>query len=263
MLTILYEWKNSLTLFKKDTLLLLLYSWYKLSKQLYKNMLYFFLVTCFIWAILSSLHLVTFLYFRYNYTQSTATISLIRVAFPIFQYIVILLARPTLEKKDGHYIISKGLQYIPSAALTTLLYGLSRAFVTGLVLCGYMIFNFNYQLFVPWLVFFLQTHGNVWLFLWIWIMLFLLDFKPSIKNCFRSVWFGYKMALFNLPITLFLIGFLIGFYKIISFIGAYFSTVEQDLVYVLFYPIIIALIATIYIKRVHDQCSLYTGRGNA
>lgn len=262
MRSIFYEWKNSLTLCKKDTFLLLLYSWYKLSKQLYAYVLYYVLGAFIIWAITAIVRFFAFLYLPSDYAQFIETTTFVRPAFAIFQYIIILLARPTLDKKDAYYIFSKGLKYILSVALTTVLYGLSRAFVTALVLLGYIIFRFDNQFFFPWYLFVLKTFGNVWLFLWIWILLFLLDSKGSIRDCFRSVWYGYKMALFNVPITLFLGGFLVGFYKIISLIGTHFSFVGQDLVYVLLYPMVIALITTIYIKRVHDQCSLYAGRGN-
>lgn len=262
MLTILYEWKNSLTLLKKDTLLLLLYSWYKLSKQLYEDIVYYVILTFFIWVITGPIRLFTFVYLAYNYPSLDETISFFVVAFAILKYIIILFARPTLKKKDRHYIMAKGLSYLPSVVLTTLLYGLSRALVSALVLFGYLIFHFDNKLFFPSYLFGLRTLGNVWLFLWTWIMLFLLDSDRSIRACFKSVWFAYKMAFFNLPITLFLVSFLMGFYKIISFIGMYFSSVEQDLVYVFLYPTVIALITTIYIKRVHDQCNLYLGRGD-
>lgn len=262
MLTILYEWKNSLTLFKKDTFLLLLYSWYKLSGQLYKHVLKYLLLAFLGWVILFAVEFFIFYWFGYSYYQFVETKILFWAFSIIFHYLTILLARPTLEKKDTHYILSKGLGYLMPLFGAYFFYILAQFLwigSLGLILAPFI--GVNWRLFDLVIAMFNFSNTTMSFFVRVFIILFLLDSKGSFNDCLRSVWCGYKMLLFNLPITLFLCGFLLIFYNMLNLISAHFPFVEKDLMYVILYPLIIALITTVYIKRVHDQCNLYLGRG--
>lgn len=254
MLTILYEWKNSLTLFKKDTLLLLLYSWYKLTVQVYKDLFRYFW-----WLIVP--FVVFLIYSQIHGDDARVSTPVCGILFIIIQYVIILLARPTLEKKDRRYVMNKGLAYIFSIMITLFLYKLSTVLSAVLITVSSIPFvALNGQFYVGWFLSLLAFFTGTLLFLWILILLFLLDSKGSVRDCFKALWHGYKMALYNAPISIALAGLLTMGYYALALLDTYFSPQFQGVLYVFVFPIAITLIATVYIKRVHDQCSLYFGR---
>ncbi|HTM06046.1 MAG TPA: hypothetical protein VL201_02300 [Patescibacteria group bacterium] len=254
---IFYEWKNSLALLKKDMLLLLLYSWYKLTIQVYKDLLFYFW-----WLVVPFLGF--FIYSQIYGDQASVSTALGGIFFLVIQYIVLFFARPTLEKKDTNYVIKKGSSYIFSVAITFFLYKLSMNMVAWIIAVTSMPFILlNVQLFSGLFLSLLNFFKGIELSLWVWVLLFLLDSRGSIKDCFKAIWHGYKMVFFNVPISIFLAGFLIISYYAIALVDTYFSPSFQGVLYLVLLPVAITLIVTVYIKRVHDQCSLFFGRSIA
>jgi hypothetical protein len=119
------------------------------------------------------------------------------------------------------------------------------------------------QVFFDWLISILIFFKEIVMPLYVWIFFFLLDSKGYVKDCFKSVWKGYRMTLFNLPIVMILASFLKAGHYTVALISNFFPALLPTFLYDVTYPFVISLIATVYIKRLHDQCSLFFGRGCA
>lgn len=244
-------WKENILLFKKDTFLLLLYSWYRTTIRTYTILCTFFLplilFSCGLIALARSLRIQ-------NISTSllgiifTVFLSLIAIIMPFVLHLLIILAtRPSMEYKTLSVAFNKIKTYF---LFIFLYYVFIFTFFNKSI--SYITL-FNNSFFLHYKDFFKILERITIIF----SILFYTDTKGSFSDASFSLYRGILMTLANIPIIL-----------CSAFLFSIISYLFKSILYLWFWeiigtvglPITISYITVLYIKLVHDQCDLYFGR---
>lgn len=239
---LIQSWRESLALLKPPQVKILLFVTVKALKELFTNP-YSLLVIVLLGIT------TTFSEIYYNFhelTRGSSIFFLISAALSIIlTLLLILYIRPSVMPKNRFYFLHywRHLLYI-------------------LVL---------YAAFLILFIFFpsVMTYGSiVWLLLsTIWI-LFFCDRNATLKTFGHSLVRGVLMIVYNAPvliiITIVWYALYIIFFATILYIvrirSEYLLFAVFALNIIIFYPIWYCMMNTMYVKRLHDQFSLYFGR---
>ncbi len=256
---LIQSWKDSLSLLAPKNLKLFLMVTAKTIKETYVGAVKYFW-----WFIL--LYAVADFFF--------ANIPLIVSLFNwIWIFILALIARASVAKKNRSYFVGYA-KYFPAALggmwLILCIFAFGMFFIGVMV---YLINSGNVQNIteIAQLIqnntgyYFLGTTLSIFIQAWILLSIFfLLDMPLNLKNWVKSIRFGYRMLIHNLPIFLILIGVVFLLYGFIDWgmsnILASVSVEESIFLHIFSFvgqPIIVALVSNLYIKRLHEQPQLY------
>lgn len=159
-------------------------------------------------------------------------------------FLVALFARTSVDKKDVAYV----KKYTKKYFVWYILFHIFYAFFLGSLCVS--IFNCCAHLSPSPLPFYMMPALRMFFYVaHIFAILFLLDLKAGLKGLIKSIWFGFKMAFYNMPFTAVaaLLIYLID------------STICMSFFSVLLYPLWFCTLACYYIKKVQDQSRLYQG----
>lgn len=213
IMLLLKSWQESFTLLIPKNMKLFLLVSLKSAAELYKALLYQY------WYILLFFIITEVGFYALNEPAH------------LFQFIIfflILLSRPSVQYKNGQYLINN-----------------VRSHVWGLLGIGTLL-GVCY-VFVPYTLFICLALMSVF------AAFFYADSYGSLQDWQISIWRACNMFIFNLPVCLVAMTICALFYKIclllLGGIGYYF--------FFLFTPFMVSYFKNIYVKRLHDQFNLY------
>lgn len=191
----------------------------------------------------------------------------------IWLFILALLVRASVAKKDRSYFVQYS-KYFPIALGGMWLILLIFLFL--MIFIGFIVYLIKVGNIQDVAEVFHSLQDNILyilitkisgIFIQAWILLsifFLLDMPLNFKNWVKSIRFGYRMLIHNMPIFVILIGALSILFGFLDWVAIYIlafvpidSTSILNVLSFMQEPITVALVSNLYIKRLHEQPQLY------
>jgi hypothetical protein len=234
MLTkIINGWKYDFSLLKKDTLLLLMYSWYRTTMRTYKTLIPYYAILCIFCYGLRKLNSSLFK----SIEQFVLTVTL---------FFIFVVARPSVEYKNISTVLNKVKTHL-----------LKSYFILALMLLVIVLFYL-----IPmhtYIMFFCSSLLTVIINTsLLFSTLFFLDSHGSKADLIASLKKGFWMSALNIPIVL--CGSLIPIAAVYMMKVLMKYYLPEFVIVMLTMPTVIAHFTILYVKLVHDQCDLYFGR---
>jgi hypothetical protein len=238
----LRSWKDSLSLFLPSNFKLFFLVTIKCIIQAYKNLFKYF------WWLIFATGAVDFWFSRYALNSRSHTVVVLSalavvVVWFVYYFMVYLTIRPSIKPKGYEYYTEYGIYF---------LYFALYSFIT------YIIRYLHQLAWYPYITEDLLIYLSPFL---TFCILFLLDSDGSFSSACKSIWRGLKMWWYNLPFctvayTIFwLISYLL-FMIVLQIFGAK-SFLVSPIVSALLAPIALCFLNNFYVKRLHDQFTLY------
>lgn len=254
MMYLLRSWKDSLSLFLPSNFKLFFLVTVKCIVQVYKDLFKYF------WWLILAVGIIDFWwlsfairtadYFIIHYGMYTLSIviansisTILLGIWLLYYFVIYLTARPSLKPKGYEYYREYGIYFIYFILLSVIagaMRHMSKVFSSG-------FHTFDLVIYLsPFLTF---------------TILFLLDSDGRFSSACKSIWRGFKMWWYNLPfcITAYTIFWLISyllFWLVLQIFGPK-SILLSPIVSALLVPIPLTFLNNFYIKRLHDQFTLY------
>jgi len=248
---VLHAWKSSLQLFKPANLKLFLLVTLKLLKSTYKRYFTYgwpFLLFIGLSGLIYNLVDGMGKYFGILEAMSQGWYTsvdiiwiigilcyalLLMLAMMLCTFLVSIFARSSVDQKNYAYVKQYTKKYFAWYVLQSLLYFFLM--IVGFV-GGYSVGIEYFLLYIM----YIESAFSV---------LFLLDLGGGFNSFAKSIWFGIKMAFYNLP-----------FVCIMALLLYTTSLLHvPGVITTLIYPLWFCLVANYYTKKVHDQARLYQG----
>ena len=242
MMYLLRSWKDSLSLFLPSNFKLFFLVTVKDSIQVYKDLFKYF------WWLILATSVVDYWFARYgtflpNQTVVALTLFALLFLWFLYYFAIYLTIRPSMKPKGYEYYCEYGIYFI---------YFMVFSFIAYAHRYAYMAFWYPFAIID--FVIYLSP-------LLTFCILFLLDSDGSFKSAAQSVWRGIKMWFYNLPFCIIVFALFSSVaYLLFLMVFALFgikSFLFSPIVSALLLPIPLTFLNNFYVKRLHDQFTLY------
>lgn len=265
MIYLLQSWKDSLRIFLPVNFKLFFLVTLKTIIQVYKKLFTHF------WWLLVVTAISDYAYARYAPQAFWYGLGLLFLWLMLL-FCMYLVIRPSIKKKGFEYYIQYGKHFIYFLFFSLFIFIIPNIYIAFANRIAFLVAHLSralYILMLPFLLFpifitffitldFLFTYVSPLL---TFTILFLLDSDGSFKNAFRSLKRACKMVCYNYPFCFIFFAFFflitLGLYKVSAVLFGTQMYALSPVLAMLLLPIPLCILNNFYVKRLHDQFTLY------
>ncbi|MEX0849719.1 MAG: hypothetical protein WD055_05810 [Candidatus Dependentiae bacterium] len=248
---LLRSWKDSLALFIPKNFKLFLLVSLKTAMETYGNLLYYFW-----WLILLVFVFEIGCYYPECILLGPAWYLIDSVLIVCLAFSLLMLVRPSVQPKGFHYFEEHAKKTAIGFVVLYFLFNFVRSHLGDAVLNALAWLNGQsliYETLHPFAQFLYDQSPFIMLPPFVFSVLFYFDSNGTIKSWLLSIVRGIVMFVYNFPFCLISVLACFGLWTVLHYI----SPLYGKFLFFSFVPFVVSYFKTMYVKRVHDQFSLY------